>query len=149
MKLYDKKTKRIVMFKERATAEFWDKHWQIENFVERVRKGKKNRIMRKYTTKFLKPRAKILEGGCGIGQNVYGLKFWGYDSYGVDIMQSTIRKIKKAFPGLQISVQDIRKMNFPDNFFGRYWSLGVIEHFWEGYDEILKEAKRIIKPGGY
>jgi len=26
---------------------------------------------------------------------------------------------------------------------------GVIEHFWEGYDEILKEAKRVIKPGGY
>jgi len=25
----------------------------------------------------------------------------------------------------------------------------VIEHFWEGYDGILKEAKRVIKPGGY
>jgi len=25
----------------------------------------------------------------------------------------------------------------------------VIEHFWEGYNEILKEAKRVLKPKGY
>lgn len=25
----------------------------------------------------------------------------------------------------------------------------MIEHFWEGYDGVLKEAKRVIKPGRY
>lgn len=25
----------------------------------------------------------------------------------------------------------------------------MIEHFWEGYDEILKEIKRVLKPNGY
>lgn len=27
--------------------------------------------------------------------------------------------------------------------------MGVIEHFWEGYDKILREVKRVIKPEGY
>ena len=48
-----------------------------------------------------------------------------------------------------MSIQDVRKLNFPNNFFDGYWSLGVIEHFWEGYHEIIKEAGRVIRPGGY
>lgn len=43
----------------------------------------------------------------------------------------------------------MRKLDFADCFFDGYWSLGVIEHFFDGYDEILKEAKRVIKPNGY
>lgn len=34
-------------------------------------------------------------------------------------------------------------------FFDGYWSLGVIEHFYEGYEAILKEMKRVVKNGGY
>ena len=149
MKIYDKENKRIIVFEEKATSEFWDKHWQTDNFIEKVKAGKDNKFVKKFTTKFLKPKAKILEGGCGIGQNVYGLKSWGYNVYGVDFAKETIKKIKDNFPELKVFVQDVRKLDFPDNFFDGYWSLGVIEHFWSGYDEILKEMKRIIKPKGY
>jgi len=38
-------------------------------------------------------------------------------------------------------------LKFPNNFFDGYWTLGVIEHFWEGYNQIIEEAKRVIKPG--
>jgi len=148
MKLYDKKNKRILMFEKEATPGFWDECWDVDNFVEKV-KGAKNRFIKRYTRKFLKPGARILEGGCGIGQIVYGLKSWGYDSYGVDFAEKTVKRIKKDFPELKVSIQDVRKLDFPDNFFDGYWSLGVIEHFWEGYNEILSEAKRVIKSGGY
>lgn len=40
-------------------------------------------------------------------------------------------------------------MNFETGFFDGYWSLGVIEHFQDGYEEVIKEAKRVIKQGGY
>jgi len=43
----------------------------------------------------------------------------------------------------------VKNLNFPDNFFDGYWSLGVIEHFYEGYKEILKEMERIVKTKGY
>ena len=64
----------------------------------------------------MKPRAKILEGGCEIGQNVYGLKSWGYEAYGVDFARETVERTKKEFPELKIFVQDVRKLDFPDNF---------------------------------
>ena len=149
MKVYDRENKRLMIFEQKATSEFWDKHWQVNNFIKKVESGKNKFLIKRFTKKFLRPGSKILEGGCGTGQIVYGLKSWGYDAYGVDFAKETIKKIKEYFPDLKVSVQDVRKLDFPDNFFDGYWSLGVIEHFWEGYDEILKEAKRVIKPKGY
>jgi len=149
MKFYDKENQRLILFKHKADSHYWDYHWQSTDLIGKVKAVKNNRFVKKFTTKFLKPGTRILEGGCGIGQNVYGLKSWGYEAYGVDFAKETVERTKREFPELKISVQDVRKLNFPDNFFEGYWSLGVIEHFWEGYDEILKEAKRVIKPGGY
>jgi len=149
MKFYDKANQRLILFKQKPNSRYWDKHWQTIDLIGKVKAGKTNRFIKNFTAKFLKPGTRILEGGCGIGQNVYGLESWGYEAYGVDFAKETIKRTKKEFPELKIFVQDVRKLNFPDNFFDGYWSLGVIEHFWEGYDEILKEAKRVIKPGGY
>lgn len=149
MKLYDKQNKRLVMFKQKANSEYWDEHWQVNDFIGEVKTGKNNKLVKKFTSRFLRPGTKILEGGCGMGRNVYGLNYWGYDAYGVDFAEKTIEKTKKAFPELKVSVQDVKKLDFPDNFFHGYWSLGVIEHFWEGYDEALKELKRVLRPNGY
>ena len=149
MKFYDRKNKRLIMVEQKADSEHWDKHWHLDDFVGRVKAGKDSRLVRKFTKKFLPAGSKILEGGCGIGQNVFGLKYWGYNAYGVDFAQKTVKKIKKNFPELKISVQDVRKLDFPDDFFDGYWSVGVIEHFWEGYNSILYEVKRVIKPEGY
>jgi len=149
MKLYDRENKRLVVFEEKATNKFWDKHWEIGNFKKEVKSGKNNWFIKKITNNFLKPKAKILEGGCGRGQIVYGLKQWGYDVYGVDFAQETVKKINENFPDLKISFQDVKSLNFSDNFFDGYWSIGVIEHFWEGYEEIIEEAKRVVKTNGY
>jgi len=52
-------------------------------------------------------------------------------------------------PKLDIRYGDLRKLNLEDKYLDGYLSLGIIEHFWEGYDEILNEMKRVLKPGGY
>ena len=44
---------------------------------------------------------------------------------------------------------DVRSLDFPDGSFDGYWSIGVIEHFWDGYDGILAEAARIVRRGGF
>jgi len=151
MKFYDPENKRLIIFKQKVSSEYWDQHWQGQraDFTKIVKSGKNNLFLKKFTRKFLAPHSKVLEGGCGTGRNVYGLKNWGYDVYGVDFAFQTVKKIKGHFPELKIFVQDVRKLDFPDNFFDGYWSLGVIEHFWKGYGEILEEAKRVIKPKGY
>ncbi len=149
MMFYDKENKRLLLFEEKATADFWDRHWQSDDFAKTVRYGKNSRLIKKFTARFLKKGAKILEGGCGAGQNVYTLHQLGYDCYGVDFAGETIEKIKQYFPELKVDVQDLKKLNFSDCFFDGYWSLGVIEHNFEGYGDILAQAVRVIKPGGY
>lgn len=90
MRLYDEKNKRLIVLGKNATSEFWDAHWQKDDFVEKIKQGRNNRLVKKFTNKYLKPGLKILEGGCDIGQNVYGLEKWGYDAYGVDFAEKTI-----------------------------------------------------------
>lgn len=149
MKYFDPLHKRLVFVGERANDHFWNRLWEKEDLAEVVRRGTRERFIRQITGKFLPVGSKILEGGCGRGEKVYGLRAWGYDAYGVDYAEEAVARIKKLFPDLEISVGDVRKLNFKDGFFDGYWSLGVIEHFYEGYDAILSEMARVIRPGGY
>ena len=50
---------------------------------------------------------------------------------------------------IDIRLGDVRRLPFYDNYFAGYWSLGVIEHFWEGYKVIALEMVRVIKNNGY
>ena len=94
------------------------------------------------------PRSRILEGGCGRGQIVNVLKHQGYNPVGVDFAEKTVWKVNEAVPELDIRLGDVRNLPFEDNEFDGYISAGVIEHFWEGFDSILAEMGRVIKPGG-
>jgi len=143
MKLYDKKRERLIEIKKGATAEFWEKHWQTKDG------GKASWLVRKITKRFIRPSGRVLDAGCGDGRNVRGFEQWGFEGYGVDFAVETIERVKKIFPKLRLSCQDVRELDFPSEYFDGYWSLGVIEHFWEGYDEILKEAGRVLRKDGY
>ncbi len=143
MKFYDKKNRRLAVFEEKATSKFWDKHWETKNLKREVESGKNNLFIKRITNRFLRPGAKILERGCGKGQVVYGLSYLGYDAYGVDYAEETVKKINENFPDLKIYFQNVENLKFSDNFFDGYWSLGVIEHSWEGYAKIIEKEINI------
>ena len=149
MKIYDRKNRRIAVIKNEATASFWDAHWRSGDLKKEILEGGKEGLVLKITRRYLSPGEKILEGGCGNGKNVFGLSKNGYDAYGVDFAEGTITEAKKIFPDLKISVGDVKKLDFPDEHFDGYWSLGVIEHFRDGYGEAVSEAGRVLKKGGY
>jgi SAM-dependent methyltransferase len=148
-KLYDRSNNRIVVFDNAADHEFWDRHWKSLNLEHEIVSGGKNSLVIRFTKRFLPIGARILEGGCGIGRNVYGLQYNGFKACGIDFASDTVSQTKRMFPDLDITVQDVRNTGFPDDFFDGYWSLGVIEHFPEGHRDIFTEAARIIKNGGY
>lgn len=150
-KYFDKENNRLIFNQQAASPTYWDEHWDMENFPESVKKGGRNRLIMSITKRYLPPQKnkKILEGGCGKGQLVYAFKELGYDAYGIDYAKRTVDKTNKLFPELKISFGDVRKTEFPDNFFDGYWSIGVIEHFFEGYASVIREMERIIKPGGF
>ena len=145
---YDKVNKRLVFIGKASGAAYWDEHWRLED-LERLVKLRDNRFIVKNTKKYLSASAKILEGGCGQGDKVYALSLHGYDAYGVDYAKETVEKINRYAPELKITLGDVRNLQFPDGFFDGYWSLGVLEHFYDGYDSISREMHRVLNKGGY
>lgn len=138
---------RLVYIGKLSDSKYWDEHWASENFESKIRKI--DRFVVFYTKKFLKKGANIVEGGCGRGDKVYSLQIAGYNTVGVDYAEDTIEKIKKNAPELNVLHGDIREMPFQDEVFDGYWSLGVIEHFYDGYDLIASEMYRVLKKNGY
>lgn len=148
---FDKKNSRLVYMETKATSEFWDKHWKDADLKKSILAGKNDFLVPVVTRLFLKPHksVRVLEGGCGKGQYVYALSSLGYDAYGIDYAKNTIDQIQSVMPELKVSHGDVRNLPFPDSHFDGYWSLGVIEHFFDGYESIANEMSRVIKPGGY
>ena len=44
---------------------------------------------------------------------------------------------------------DVRKLEIKTESIDAYWSLGVIEHFFDGYKQIANESSRVLKNKGY
>jgi SAM-dependent methyltransferase len=150
MKKYNSKTRQLEFYSKKADAKYWDSQWQADDFAGRVA-CRDHPLTRQVLDKYApNKQAKILEAGCGDGHIVYFIDHRGYkDVYGIDYAEETVKKINRHFPNLKVSCQDVRDTNFADNFFDFYFSFGVIEHFPEGYDPIIQEAKRVTRPGGY
>ncbi|MBI4435313.1 methyltransferase domain-containing protein [Candidatus Uhrbacteria bacterium] len=145
---YDPLNKRLALFQQQATPDFWDEQWNKEDLKKNISSGKTHHFIKHFTQSYIAPGGRILEGGCGTGQVVYAMSSWGYDAQGIDYAQKSVATTRALIPSLQISVQDVRATTFPDAFFDGYWSLGVIEHFWEGFAPITNEAHRVLKPDG-
>ncbi len=143
--------KRIICLDQKADARFWDEKW-IEDFELKEKDLFYAEEMVMVTNRFISPcpENRIIEGGCGKGRVVMALNRAGYNVTGVDYAQKTVDKLNEIYPGLKIFPGDVRMLSgFSDSYFAGYWSLGIIEHFWHGYEDILKEAFRVIKDGGY
>jgi SAM-dependent methyltransferase len=57
--------------------------------------------------------------------------------------------LNRVAPELDIRLGDVRELPIEDASLAAYWSLGVIEHFYQGYEGIAMEMARVIRPGGY
>jgi SAM-dependent methyltransferase len=151
IRYFDKKNNRLVYIGSASNDKFWDNIWNVEDLGKLIKEVKDpalyNEII-KTTKKYLPIGSRVLEGGCGLGDIVYALGLHGYDAYGVDYAKETVRKIKKYAPELKVTYGDVRSLHFDNDFFNGYWSLGVIEHYYYGYDDIINEMYRVLTLGG-
>jgi SAM-dependent methyltransferase len=136
---------RLVYLDAKATPEFWDARWQAEG---RAGRSRQDEAFARITARHLPPGSRVLEGGCGRANKVKALADAGFAAVGVDYAAESVEFARQIYPGLDIRVGDVRSLPFPDGCFDGYWSIGVIEHFWTGYDDILGEARRVLKPDG-
>lgn len=143
--VYAPAMQRLVYLDEKATPEFWDARWKAE---DNARPSRYDQVVAAVTVRCLPRGARVLEGGCGRATKVKALVDSGFAATGIDFAAASVRRARTEFPGLDIREGDVRSLPFPAGSFDGYWSIGVIEHFWDGYDPILGEAHRVLRPGG-
>jgi ubiquinone/menaquinone biosynthesis C-methylase UbiE len=92
----------------------------------------------------------VLDLGCGNGRlyELFKFKIVGY--YGIDNSEELIEIAKIRYPRANFQVGDALNLPFPDNFFDNVFSVAVFHHIPSKEFRItfLKEAKRVLKPGG-
>lgn len=149
-KFYDVKDGRLVFVRTSASMDYWDSQWMQKlstaNYSNKIHP---RNMVASITRKYLKPPARILEGGCGLAINSWQLHLKGYEVIALDYAQDTVRELGKRIPEVNPTLGDVHCLPFKSGSFDGYWSLGVIEHFYQGYDAILHEMHRVLAPEGY
>ncbi len=131
-------------FVEDYWTSVWEKEGGPKGAIERIPSQDEYRLMRPH----LNPGGKIFDGGCGLGDWVLALGKEGFDVTGTDLSRRTVEQLRVRFPEAKFICGDIRKTEYPDNSFDAYYSWGVFEHFEAGPGDCIREALRILKPGG-
>lgn len=144
--IYWQEADKLIYLDEKPTPEFWDARWEKEGKPPPVN-PKDDVIV--VTRKYLAPSARVLEGGCGRANKVQALADAGFTAVGIDFAEDTVEQARRIYKDIDVRKGDVRSLEFPDDYFDGYWSIGVIEHFWDGYGEILSEAARVLRPGGF
>lgn len=95
----------------------------------------------------------ILEAGCGLGRWSFYLNEMGFDTIGIDIAKTAIKRAHKYAKEKRIDsdlvVADVEHLPFRDGTFDLILSLGVIEHFVRGNrDRVMKESYRCLRKKG-
>jgi ubiquinone/menaquinone biosynthesis C-methylase UbiE len=98
--------------------------------------------------RYLPKDGTVVEAGAGLGGWVRWLKDRGYSSIGIDCFQDVIDASREADASLDMRLGRVEALPFDDNSISAYISLGVIEHFENGPQNVLKEAYRVLQHGG-
>ncbi|MCK4554848.1 class I SAM-dependent methyltransferase [Candidatus Parcubacteria bacterium] len=92
------------------------------------------------------PQGKILDVGSSFGLFLKTAKDLGYKVHGLELNEAAANYGKEKY-GITIEPKLLEDCDFNDNTFDIVTMFGVIEHLFNPV-EIVKEARRILKPGG-
>lgn len=92
-----------------------------------------------------RPRARVLDVGCGAGQVVGRLHEAGFEAYGVDVSEPNIEKARRFSSRCQF--YDGKHLPFADGYFASAGALNVLEHV-EEPEQFIPELVRVVEPGG-
>lgn len=160
MKLSNPKTKtqfynfqdRLALFHAMADHEaYWKQYWTDDYFERLVADSKQGKLeeFEHYAFKYLKPEHAILEAGCGPAHMVQGLVRNGYlNVTGIDYEKKVVEEVNKRLPHLHVKEGNVFNLDLAPGSLDAYLSFGVVEHFTEGPDAILKEAHRVLNAEG-
>ena len=135
-------------FVERYWTDVWDREGGPKGAYEKIPRKAEYRVMAPYIAA-LPEGARLLDGGCGLGDWTVYFSRNGTPITGLDISRETVAKLSELFADVDFAVGDIRDTGLADASIDGYFSWGVFEHFEEGLQPCIRESYRLLKPGGY
>ena len=146
---YDRAARRLIYLRHRADSRSWDRRWTRSPAPTAHADSFGLRRCVATTARYLRRGARVLEGGCGPGEKLTALDAAGFDACGVDFATETLRRSHAQDPRLRLVLGDVRSLPLADDCLDGYWSVGVIEHDYDGYDDMASEMGRVLRRGGY
>jgi SAM-dependent methyltransferase len=136
---------------EEFVAGFWDNQWRDQKAdarrLQRLRRREEYRFLKNVIPGFGTRPLDILDCGCGMGEWTLLYRSEGHRAVGIDIAGETIGHLH-ARHGDVFRLGDFRKIDCPDNSYDLVINWGGIEHFEEGPAPAIREALRVLRPGG-
>ncbi|MBZ0294855.1 MAG: class I SAM-dependent methyltransferase [Anaerolineae bacterium] len=133
-----------------TTRAAWEDIWEqasVEAELKSVRYPRSMATIEAYLPYLSKDRL-ILEAGSGLSAVVITLREMGYPVVGMDYALNALQISRRYDPSLALFGGDVHRLPCADNSVGAYLSFGVLEHFEHGMEPALREAFRVIAPGG-
>lgn len=143
---YGIKNGELALFKKgNIDISYWESYWEgrLDALFSQNQLNLYNPVL-----KYINKRELVLEAGCGPGHIVKNLLDKGYKTEGIDYEEHAINAARHKYPDLPIRKGNILDIKTEDHYYGTYYSIGVLEHFTNGLDEALIEAKRVVKKDG-
>lgn len=134
-------------FVEKYWTSIWEREGGPQGHIDRIPRKDEYRAMAPHMAKLPKG-ARVLDGGCGLGDWTLYFARQGFSVVGLDLSRQTVEQLQARFPEAEFIDGDIRHTSFPEGSFDAYFSWGVFEHFESGLQDCVTEAFRVLKPGG-
>ncbi|MCC6799386.1 MAG: class I SAM-dependent methyltransferase, partial [Anaerolineae bacterium] len=97
---------------------------------------------------YLSKEGIILEAGVGLGATMIWLREQGFRMIGLDYAVNALRAARAYDPALNMQAGDVHALPYRSGSLHGYLSFGVLEHFEHGMGPALREANRVLAPGG-
>ncbi len=133
-----------------STRQAWEEIWNsasVEKDLATVSYARAQETLNAYLP-YLPKDAPILEAGSGLSAILITLRRLGYPAIGLHYAVNALHTSHQYDPTLPLMGGDVPALPFAENSLGGYLSFGVLEHFEHGMGPALREAYRVLRPGG-
>ncbi len=133
-----------------STRHAWEQIWDSASVTTELRAAAYPRAvqtLRLYLPYLPKDRL-LLEAGSGLSAVVITLRRMGYNIAGLDYAENALHTSRAYDPTLPLLAGDVHALPVAAETLGAYLSFGVLEHFEHGMQPALREAYRVLQPGG-
>ena len=133
-----------------STRQAWQDIWNqasVEVELAELKYIRSQELLNGYIP-YLPTDGPILEAGCGLCATLIYLRQQGFNIIGLDYALNALDKGRAYQPDLRLQGGDVHALPYAPDSLAGYLSFGVLEHFEHGLQPGLKEAFRVLRPGG-